>query len=121
MGLPSKHRLKRRQDFETVYKEGLRVAGPYFIVRAVPVTTTTTPPPPTKVGLSVSRQVSKKAVVRNKIKRHLRNAIRSLLPRIPSPWLIVIIVKPEVTQCNYDNFLRELEKLFIKAGIIHGN
>ncbi|HIK38243.1 MAG: ribonuclease P protein component [Geminocystis sp.] len=121
MGLPSKNRLKRRQDFEAVYKQGIRVASRYFVVRALPVTANTSPPPPTKFGLCVSRQVSKKAVVRNKIKRHLRNALRNLLPLFTSPWLIVIIVKPEVTECNYDNFLRELEKLFIKAGIIHGN
>lgn len=118
MGLPSKHRLKRRLNFQSVYQQGIRRSSRYFIVRGLRVDESVSVY--TQIGISVSRKVSKKAVVRNQIKRHIRVAFRSLLPKISSPWFIVIVVKPEVKKCNYEHFLRELEKLLIKANIING-
>lgn len=121
MGLPSKHRLKRRLIFQSVYQQGIRRSSRYFIIRALPVAESVCRDSVcTQIGISVSRQVSKKAVVRNQIKRRIRLAFRSLLPQISTPWLIVVVVKPEVKECNYEHFLRELEKLLIKANIING-
>lgn len=121
MGLPSKHRLKRRLIFQSVYQQGIRRSSRYFIIRALPVAESGFRDSVfTQIGISVSRKVSKKAVVRNQIKRHIRSAFRSLLPQISTPWLIVVVVKPEVKECNYEHFLRELEKLLIKANIING-
>jgi ribonuclease P protein component len=121
VGLPSEHRLKRRSDFQTVYKKGIRRSSRHFILRAFPANTNSaTEPITTKIGISVSRKVSKKAVERNRIKRQIRTVFRTLLPRISSPWLIVIVVKPEAKECKYEHFLRELEKLLIQAEIIYG-
>jgi ribonuclease P protein component len=121
VGLPSRHRLKRRWDFQSVYQQGIRRSGHYLIIRALPVTENFAQPMDTKIGISISRKVSKKAVVRNRIKRQIRSAFRCLLPNISSPWLIVVIVKPSAQECNYEHFLRELEQLLIRAEIIHGN
>ena len=122
MGLPSQNRLKRRSDFQTVYSKGIRCYGRYLTIRAFKIssdlTTESTLP---KIGISISRKVSKKAVVRNRLKRQIKGVFRSLLSQISSPWLIVVIVKPEAIECKYEHFLRELEKLLIKAEIIHGH
>lgn len=121
MGLPSKHRLKRRSDFRTVYQKGIRRSSRHLILKAFPLDTNSTrETTETKIGISISRKVSKKAVIRNRIKRQIRAVLCGLLPRISSPWLIVIIVKPEAKECKYEHFLRELEKLLIRAEIIHG-
>ena len=121
MGLPSQHRLKRRLIFQSVYQQGIRRSSRYFIIRALPVDESVCLDAVcTQIGISVSRKVSKRAVVRNQIKRHIRVAFRSLLPHISPPWFIIIVVKPEVKECNYEHFLRELEQLFIRAEIIHG-
>lgn len=121
MGLPSQHRLKRRLIFQSVYQQGIRRSSRYFVILALPVDKSACSNSVyTQIGISVSRKVSKKAVIRNRIKRHIRIAFRSLLPQISSPWYIVIVVKPEVKECNYEHFLRELEKLLIKANIING-
>lgn len=121
MGLPSKNRLKRRSDFQTVYRKGIRRSSRYFTLKAFPVNTNSlTEFGETKIAISISRKVSKKAVVRNRIKRQIRAVFRCLLPKISSPWLILIVVKAEAKECKYEHFLRELEKLLIKAEIIHG-
>lgn len=122
MGLPSRHRLKRRWDFQSVYQQGIRRSSRHLIIRALPVAENSANQPiDTRIGISISRKVSKKAVVRNRIKRQIRSVFRYLLPKISTSWLIVVIVKPEAQECNYEHFLRELEQLLIRAEIIHGN
>lgn len=71
-------------------------------------------------GVSISQKVSKKAVVRNRIKRHLKAAFRQLLPRIGHDWLIVVVVHPAAVQCDYWQFLQELEQMLISAEVIDG-
>ncbi|NCO75528.1 MAG: ribonuclease P protein component [Cyanobacteria bacterium] len=122
MGLPSRHRLKRRWDFQSVYQQGIRRSSRHLIIRALPVAENSVNQLiDTKIGISISRKVSKKAVVRNRIKRQIRSIFRCLLPKISSGWLIIVIVKPEAQECNYEHFLRELEQLLIRAEIIHGH
>ncbi|MBF2058475.1 MAG: ribonuclease P protein component [Cyanobacterium sp. T60_A2020_053] len=120
MGLPSQHRLKKRSDFDTVHKQGIRRSSRHLIIRAFPLITSVSSPV-SRFGISISRKVSKKAVVRNRIKRQIRSALWSLFPEISSPWLVVIMVKSDAVECNYEHFLRELRELFIKTGMIYGN
>ena len=112
MGLPSQHRLKRRLDFQTVYQQGIRRYGSNIILRAVLIKPeSSTQPIPTKIGISISRKISKKAVVRNRLKRLIRAAFLALLPQMSPNWLIVISLKSEPQECKYEHFLRELEEL----------
>ncbi len=76
---------------------------------------------PTKIGISISQKVSKKAVERNRIKRQIKAAIRQLLPQIAPGWLLVIIVCPSAIQCDYGQFLRELEQMLRKTEVIDGH
>ncbi len=76
--------------------------------------------PPAQFGISVSQKVSKKAVIRNRLKRQIKAVIRLLLPMIQPGYQVVIVVKRNTSECKYEHFLRELEELFIKAEIIYG-
>ena len=78
---------------------------------------------PTRIGISISTKVSKKAVVRNRIKRQLRAAFRCLLPRISPGWLLVVIVQPSAArqECVTKQFLQELEQLLVAAEVLNGN
>ena len=40
------------------------------------------PPAPARIGITVSQKVSKRAVVRNRLKRQVRAALRGLLPQL---------------------------------------
>lgn len=77
--------------------------------------------PPTRIGISVSQKVGKRAVVRNRIKRQIRAALRQLLPRLAPGWQLVIVAKPNASQCDYEEFLRELEQLLINAEVFDGH
>jgi ribonuclease P protein component len=74
----------------------------------------------TRIGISISQKVSKRAVVRNRIKRQIRAAFRHLLPRLQSGWWLVIVVRSGAQECDYDQFLQQLEQLLAEAEVLHG-
>ena len=67
----------------------------------------------------VGLKVSKKAVVRNKIKRWLEEIIRLSLDQIKTGSDIVVMVSPEIAEKNYQETEEVLIKLFKKAKIIN--
>ena len=123
MGLPRAHRLKKHQDYRTVYEQGIRRYSPHltFVALKVKKRSGAVSTPPTLFGISISKKVSKKAVIRNRIKRQIKGVIRSKLQAISPGWKIVIVVKPKAIECNYEHFLRELEKLLKETKIINGH
>ncbi|KAF3888688.1 MULTISPECIES: ribonuclease P protein component [Nostocales] len=79
--------------------------------------------PPTQIGISISTKVSKRAVVRNRIKRQIAAAMHQLLPRISPGWRLVVVVKPTAAEqeCVTQQFLQELEQLLAQAEVFNGN
>ena len=122
MGLPEPHRLKNRQDYRAVYAQGIRRYSPHLTLIALKERHLDLefPLPPTRFGISIGKKVSKKAVVRNRIKRQLKGVIRTCLQGIEPGWKVVIVVKPKAIECKYEHFLRELEELLKQTKIING-
>jgi ribonuclease P protein component len=119
VGLPQANRLKHRRDFEAVYKRGKRYGDSHLTL--ISLTSEEAQLSESKFGISISLKVSKRAVIRNRLKRQIRAALRSLLGEITPGWRVIIIVKPKAIECKYEHFLRELKELLIKARIINGH
>jgi ribonuclease P protein component len=126
--LPKDHRLWHPQDFKAVYARGVHRKTSHLTLRALRCS----PQPEaqiseisnqtqraTRIGISISQKVSKRAVVRNRIKRQIRAAFRQLLSKLSNGWDIVIVVKPTAIECNYAKFLQELEQLLVQAEVIN--
>ncbi|MBV5260238.1 ribonuclease P protein component [Synechococcus moorigangaii CMS01] len=116
MGLPKVHRLKHWRDFKKIYSQGQRFRGEALAIIVLPQ-----PAAPTQIGISISRKISKKAVVRNLIKRRIRHACRALLPQVDPGWQVIIAVRYGATECGYEHFLQELKRLLIQAEVFHGH
>ncbi|MEJ1929171.1 ribonuclease P protein component [Nostoc sp. NIES-2111] len=131
MALPKANRLKSRQDFQAVFREGLRRHSANFTLRALKsssadsssLDTATTTQLSTLIGVSISTKVSKKAVVRNRLKRQITAAIGQLLPKLAPGWKLVVIVKPAAaeTKCVSQQFLQELEQLLAQTEVFNGH
>ncbi len=125
--LPKPHRLCTTQEFSRVYQGGRKAASPHLILRVLALDTFPnlgqqgSHLPCCRVGFVVSQKVSKRAVIRNQIKRRLRAAMATLIEDLPSHLWIVVNVRPGADQCNYDQFLRELKQLLIQLEVIHGH
>ena len=78
---------------------------------------------PVRIGVSISTKVSKKAVVRNRLKRQITAILYELLPKLAPEWRLVVVVKPTAVQqeCGSKQFLQELEQLLVKAEVIDGH
>ncbi len=90
--LKKQNRLSKTKDVATVTKRGRSFFSPYFVVKYLKTADAA------RVTVVVSTKVSKKAVLRNRIKRIIRDLIRrSVLPTLKSGDY-VIIVKPLVAK-----------------------
>nr|WP_174783531.1 ribonuclease P protein component [Dolichospermum sp. UHCC 0259] len=125
--MPKAYRLKSRQDFQAVFREGIRRHSSHFTLRALKPNLATEPsldtaPPSTKIGIAISTKVSKRAVVRNKIKRQITAALHQLLPKLVPGWRLVLIVKPTTkeSECETQKFLQELEQLLAQTEVLNG-
>jgi ribonuclease P protein component len=138
VALPKAYRLKARKDFQAVFREGSRCHSSHFTLRALkpscPEKTVSDNTADTikltkcqnlastKIGVSISTKVSKRAVVRNRIKRQITAALSQILPKLSPGWRLVVIVKPNTAEaeCVSQQFLQELEQLLVKAEVING-
>ncbi|MEI6380097.1 MAG: ribonuclease P protein component [Cyanobacteriota bacterium ELA615] len=119
MGLPQENRLKHRQDFQLVYAQGSQHRTIHLILRSRKSNILNDCSP--RIGIVISQKVSKKAVIRNRIKRQIRSIVRPWLKEIADNWQLVIIVRPQAIECKYEHFLRELKELFEQVGLVNGN
>jgi len=117
--LATPHRLRKHNDFVTVYRQGSRQSTKFLALRAYK-SDANRAHSSVRIGFSISQKVSKRAVIRNRIKRRLRAACRQLLPELQPGWDIVIVARAEAVQCDYLQFLQQLRKLFADAEILDG-
>lgn len=126
MALAKLHRLRHWRDFQVAYQQGRRYSGQFFTLfrlKQFSNKNKVLEPKliPTRLGVSISQKVSKKAVIRNRLKRQILGGFQTLLPNLTPGWRLVIVVKPGAVGCNYGDFLRELKQLLIQAEVFNGH
>ncbi|MCR6664163.1 MAG: ribonuclease P protein component [Luteimonas sp.] len=83
-GFPRQARVRARAEFDAVFKDGKRTASPILALHWL------RDDQPPRLGLAVSRKVDPRAVVRNRIKRALRERFRHLRPvMLPGAYVVV--------------------------------
>jgi ribonuclease P protein component len=112
-GLQRAQRLLKRSGFLAVEKRGHRVAGPTLVVYAMPRAQEASCEG-TRLGITVSKKVGK-AVVRNKVKRWLRESFRALGGLRSPNTDLVIIAKPGAADSSYLATKAEMQRLVKKS------
>jgi len=100
----------RSKDFRRVYDEGSRYAGPLFAAFCV----RETQPDGPRVGFTTPRALGK-AVIRNRIKRRVREAVRLLLGQLNPQCCLVINPRRKALNAPAAELRREVEKLFLRC------
>jgi len=110
MGLtfPREARLVRRGDFDAVYRAGKRVSSAHFtvFVRANELALS-------RFGFSIKKALGG-AVVRNRMRRRLREMVRCHQQEIPAGWDIVIHPKSTVAKAPFEALTADLLRLLKK-------
>ena len=114
MASSTNFRLRKHADYQRVYKAGRKQFGRqmayFFALRdaeAAARSETTGP----RVGLTVPKALGK-ATTRNRIRRRLREAVRSALPLLSSPVDVVLHPKRSVLEAEFALIEREVETIF---------
>jgi ribonuclease P protein component len=104
--------LKSNSQFTPVYDEGKSWAGREIVLKALANKTNST-----RFGFVISHRLGK-AVVRNRIKRRLREITR--LTPVQTGWDIIIIARVPAASMDYQGLAKAVKRLLLKAGMIVG-
>jgi len=104
------NRILRTSDFQRAYTQGKRIAGQYFTAFCLKVPSNTGP----RFGFTTPRALGK-AVVRNRLKRRLREMIRLRLFEFAPEWDIVINPRRAASEATHADLGRELDRLIAQC------
>lgn len=106
---PRTAKLLKHSDFQHVYKSGKRHFSGWMTVFYLPRTGASTPGP--RIGVTVSRVLGG-AVVRNRIKRRMREAIRTHLASLTADVDVVFNPKKLVLDAEFTHIEQEVKRAF---------
>lgn len=108
-------RLRRSEDFERVRAQGRRWRGRFLALNAAPAESNTAQ---TRIGYIASKSLGN-AVQRNRARRLMREAARSVQESIPPSWDVVLIAQPAIIleRARMQQVREELLWLLNKANI----
>ena len=106
------YRLRKNVDFQRVRRQGQSWVDKLLVLSAVANGLDRS-----RFGFSVSRRIGK-AVVRNRIKRLMREAARQHQDCIPGGWDVVLIARPPMREASFPAVERAVEELLRRAHLL---
>ena len=107
--LPRPKRLVKKKDFMGLATKGRSVFGPIATLRVKASGTQET-----KVAFITSTKVMKLAVDRNRAKRRMREAVRSVWSELPPAMHLLFVLKPEAKSIPYEDMIAEVKRLIAR-------
>lgn len=108
---PRVARVRSGSDYRRVFEGARRCADPLFALHWLQSDT------PARLGLAVSRKVDKRAVGRNRIKRHLREQFRHVREQLPAGDY-VIVARTAAATASAAQLRGSFQQLLIRAGAL---
>ena len=103
-------RLKKEKDFSLVFNKGKRLYSSALTMVFIPAKEL-------KAGFAVGKKHGG-SVVRNRIKRLLRESFRSFLPKLSGQNFFFVFIPKISTEYSLEIFKENMDYLFKKSGIL---
>ena len=100
-----RYTLKKNSDFRRLYAKGKSAVNPYLVLYC-----RRNREGVNRLGYTVSVKLGH-AVVRNRVRRRLREIVRLNSPKLKTGWDIVVVARTRCVDADY----RRLEKAFLQA------
>ena len=113
--MKSENRLKKRKQFNWIFKNGKTVHSKNLVL-----VYSSSKIKGFKVGFSVTKKIGK-AVVRNKNRRRMKEAVRSFENNIQSKNVLIFVAKPDIVNQTYQQIVSEVLFLLKKANLYKEN
>lgn len=107
---PPSLRLKKSKQFRKVQNEGQKHFSKYLLLIVHKGLY-----PHARIGITITTKIDKRAVVRNKLKRRIREAFRKFQDDILGSFDLVVIARQNATERSYQEIEDELLYLFRRA------
>jgi len=111
--LPNVNRLKKKKDFEKIFKSAKSFKNDFFILKAVKNNLGLN-----RFGFVVSQKVSKKATFRNKVRRRLTEAIKSEAKNIKTGTDLIIIALSGIEKRDFPDIKKSMNNALNKAKLV---
>lgn len=112
---PKQNRLLRTKDFARLQSE--TVAKKLFSKHLL-ILVAESPTGVSRLGLTVTTKIDKRAVVRNRIKRRMREIFRAMKSSLATPLDISVIARRDTQQCALRDLRREFRGALFHAGYL---
>src|SRR3989339_1305806 len=119
--LPKQYRLTKMKDFEILFKEGRFYSSPLLQAKIWKIEPEKYPrrqylTGDLKIGFVVSTKIDKRAVVRNRLKRQMREVVRLLLKdtKLKVGFMMLFIAKKETVGKEYGEIEKSAVELLKK-------
>ena len=106
--------LSRPKDFRALQGDGTVRSHPLLVARFLRTDLETT-----RIGLSTGRRLGG-AVVRNRVRRRLREALRAMAPSFQAGWDVLIIARPAIVAASHDEIAEAVRRLLQRGGVLGG-
>ncbi|MCB9803073.1 ribonuclease P protein component [Candidatus Nomurabacteria bacterium] len=110
--LSKNNRLQKDKEIKSLIEKGQTFFLPQFVIK-YQKNKENTP----RFAFVISTKVDKRAVVRNRLKRQLREAIREFLPRITG-FDVLVIVKKSALELDFATISKQMEFALTKIGLL---
>ena len=110
---PKSARLFRASEFQRVKLEGVSFHGKFIVLSVLK----NVPAPEVRIGLITSRRVGG-AVVRNRVRRRLREIVRAARPHIPSGTWFTLIARQAAGVASLQTLAAEWQQLARRSSIL---
>jgi ribonuclease P protein component len=105
--------LSRPQDFAALQAGTVR-SHPLLTARFLRTDLETT-----RIGLATGRKLGG-AVVRNRVRRRLREVLRAMAPSFQPGWDVLIIARPAIVEADHRTLVETLRRLLQRGGVLEG-
>ncbi|MBI2849200.1 MAG: ribonuclease P protein component [Chloroflexi bacterium] len=105
-------KLAKNWQFQRVFSNGKSHVGQILVLYALP-----NAEPITRVGIAPGKKIGG-SVVRNRLKRTIREAYRRWMGRVPGGYDLILIPRGRALQATFEELVAALGGLLMKAGLL---
>ncbi|MEI7742594.1 MAG: ribonuclease P protein component [Chloroflexota bacterium] len=107
--------LSRPADFARLAEGGIARSHPLLVGRFV-----RNDLDQTRFGMATGKRLGG-AVIRNRVRRRIREVLRVMAPSFQPGWDVLIIARPAIIDADHDAVVGALERVLRSGGVLRGS